>query len=83
MFGETMDPAAADRAGAELLALSGTVRHFVCVCDDLWRDDGGYEEWTERYRAGLAGICRRLAASFDVVCEVTAGIPHVWKGSLE
>ena len=83
MFGKTMDPDAADRAGTELLALSGTVRHFVCVCDDLWRDDGGYDEWTERYRAGLAAICRRLAVSFDVVCEVTAGVPHVWKGSLE
>ena len=38
-----------------------------------------FDEWTELYRAGLAQICRRLAAEFDVVCEMTAGVPHVWK----
>ena len=35
--------------------------------------------YPEQYRAGLAQICRRLAAEFDVVCEMTAGVPHVWK----
>lgn len=77
-----MDADAAKRAGEDLLALSGTVRHFVCVADDLWRDAGAYDVWTERYRAGLAGICRRLAKEFDAVCEVSAGVPHLWKGAL-
>ena len=53
--------------------------HFICTCDDLWRGGGRFDEWTELYRAGLAQICRRLAAEFDVVCEMTAGVPHVWK----
>ena len=77
------DPEAGTRAAEELLVLSRRADHFVCVCDDLFRDGGTYEEWTERYRRGLAQVCRRLAAEFDTVCEVTAGIPHCYKGSLD
>ncbi len=29
----------------------------------------------------LACVCRTLAAEFDTVCEVTAGLPHLWKGN--
>ena len=82
MFGAQLDADAPARAAAELLRLAGSVRHFICVCDDLFRDGRGYDAWTECYRAGLAGVCRRLAAEFDVVCEVTAGIPHCCKGRL-
>ena len=67
------------RAGEELLTVSRYPEHFICTCDDLWRGGGRFDEWTELYRAGLAQICRRLAAEFDVVCEMTAGVPHVWK----
>ncbi len=77
------DPEAGTRAAEELLVLSRRADHFVCVCDDLFRDGGTYEEWTERYCRGLAQVCRRLAAEFDTVCEVTAGIPHCYKGSLD
>ena len=80
---EGFDPEAGTRAAEELLVLSRRADHFVCVCDDLFRDGGTYEDWTERYRRGLAQVCRRLAAEFDTVCEVTAGIPHCYKGSLD
>ena len=70
-------------AAEELRDLSRRAGHFVCVCDDLFRGGGTYEDWTERYRRGLALVCRRLAAEFDTVCEVTAGIPHCYKGSLD
>lgn len=79
MFGETIDKTAPARAGEELLTVSRYPEHFICTCDDLWRGGGRFDEWTELYRAGLAQICRRLAAEFDVVCEMTAGVPHVWK----
>ena len=65
----------------ELLVISRHPAHFVCVCDELWRDGVTYETWTETYRRGLAEICRRLAAEFDVVCELTAGLPRLWKGA--
>ncbi|MFR6085936.1 MAG: hypothetical protein ACLUIX_01070 [Oscillospiraceae bacterium] len=68
------------RTAEELLVISRHPAHFVCVCDELWRDGVTYETWTETYRRGLAEICRRLA-EFDVVCELTAGLPRLWKGA--
>lgn len=80
--GAQPDAAAPERAAQELLALSCRAAHLVCVCDDIFRDGAAYDEWTERYRSGLACVCRTLAAEFDTVCEVTAGLPHLWKGEL-
>ena len=69
-------------SNVKMLALSCRAAHLVCVCDDIFRDGAAYDEWTERYRSGLARVCRTLAAEFDTVCEVTAGLPHLWKGEL-
>ena len=80
--GAQPDAAAPERAAQELLALSCRAAHLVCVCDDIFRDGAAYDEWAERYRSGLACVCRTLAAEFDTVCEVTAGLPHLWKGEL-
>lgn len=82
MFGPEMDPDAGRKTGEELLAVAASAENLVCVCDDIFRDAGRYDPWTERYRRGLAEVCRVLAADFDLVCEVTAGIPKVHKGSL-
>ena len=81
MFGPVPDAAAADTVAAELLAVSRYPAHFVCVCDDLWRGGEDYQDWTERYVRGLAQVCRALAAEFDVVCDMAAGLPRVWKGA--
>ena len=75
------DGEAPRRTAEELLVISRHPAHFVCVCDELWRDGVTYETWTETYRRGLAEICRTLAAEFDVVCELTAGLPRLWKGA--
>ena len=40
-----------------------------------------YQDWTEVYVRGLAQVCRALAAEFDVVCDMAAGLPRVWKGA--
>ena len=81
MFGTEFDPLAAEKVTAELLAVSRWSAHFVCVCDDIWRGGEDYAGWTEIYVRGLASVCRRLAAEFDVVCDMAAGVPHVWKGA--
>lgn len=76
------DETAWQRVRDNLLHISRHSAHFVCVCDDLWRDGGDYDRWTEAYCRGLALICRALAEGSDVVCEVAAGRPHLWKGAL-
>lgn len=74
------DSGAACRCACELLKLSSESGHMVCVCDDVFRDGTVYDQTTEQYRRGLAHICRRLAAEFDSVYEITAGIIKVIKG---
>lgn len=82
MFGQRQpDEDAPNRAARELLDVSRQAAHLVCVCDDLFRDAGRYDPWTECYRRGLAEICRKLAKEFDIVCEVTLGIPKAHKGA--
>lgn len=81
MFGEVFDAAAPERVAAELLTVSSHSTHFVCVCDDLWQGGEVYTDWTEIYVRGLADVCRTLAAEFDMVCHMTAGLPRVWKGA--
>lgn len=75
-----VDADAAARLAGDLTYISRRCRHFVCVCDEIWRDGWFFDETTEAYRRGLAMICRTLAAEFDAVYEVTAGLVHVWKG---
>ena len=82
MFGPEFDANAAETVTAELLAVSRHSAHFVCVCDDLWRGGEDYQDWTEVYVRELAEICRALASEFDAVCEMTAGLPRLWKGEL-
>lgn len=72
--GPEPDASAPERAAEELLELSRRAAHLVCVCDDIFRDAGRYDAWTECYRRGLAAVCRTLAAEFDEVYEVTAGL---------
>ena len=77
-----MDMGAPRRVAAQIAAISRVPAHFVCVCDGIWQGGEDYDPWTAAYTAGLAGICRMLAAEFDVVCEMTMGLPHVWKGEM-
>ena len=66
----------------ELLTVSRSCRHLIAVCDDLWHGGEDYRDWTEVYVRELAEICRALASEFDAVCEMTAGLPRLWKGEL-
>ena len=80
--GPAPDAGAANRVLRELLDISRYLDHFIAVCDDIWHGGEDYRDWTEVYVRGLADICQGLAAEFDVVCEMTAGLPHLWKGEL-
>ena len=84
MFDEhgQMDGGAPERTAAQIAAISRYPAHFVCVCDGIFDGGEDYDPWTAAYVRGLAGVCRRLAAEFDTVCEMIMGIPHVWKGAL-
>ena len=76
------DGAAGEAVLRQLLDVSRYPAHFIAVCDDIWHGGEDYRDWTEVYVRELARICRGLAAEFDVVCEMTAGLPRVWKGEL-
>lgn len=82
MFSENIDEQAGARTAQSLLALGEHVHTLVCVCDELWREEEAYGEGTVLFRRQLAEVCRKLVEEFDVVCEVVAGILHVWKGEL-
>ena len=77
-----MDLAAAKRCAEELTVFARSVRHGVFVSDYIYSDAQEYSESTERYRRALAAADRLLAKECDVVMEVTAGIPIIYKGAL-
>ena len=80
--GGDMDMDAPRRVAAQIAAISRHPANFVCVCDGIFEGGEDYAPWTAAYVGGLAHVCRTLAAEFDVVCEMTMGLPHVWKGEL-
>ena len=80
MFTDAVDHDAPFRAAKDLIKLGNSVKNFVCVCDDIFRDGEEYDDLTEEYRMGLAYICNTLVGEFDAVIEAVSGIPIVRKG---
>ena len=62
----------------------------MCDCDQAleWISAALDGALTPEEQRGLDGHlaacaeCRALAAEFDAVCEMSMGLPHVWKGAL-
>ena len=77
-----LDLDGANRCADELIAFVKTVKNAVVVSDFIYSDAQRYDETTELYRKCLAAIDRRLAAACDVVAEVAAGNPKLYKGAL-
>lgn len=77
-----LDLDGANRCADELIAFAKTVKNAVVVSDFIYSDAQRYDETTELYRKSLAAIDRRLAAVCDVVAEVAAGNPKLYKGAL-
>ncbi len=82
MFGNEPDLSPLPRVSDAVLTASQYSKHFIAVCDDIWRDGVIYDQWTEQYRSSLAHLCRILTSSFDVVAEISGGIVHLLKGDL-
>ena len=80
--GYEMDLSSADKCTEDLVHFADRVRHAVFVSDYIYSDAERYSESTEAYRKCLAGADRKLAEVCDVVIEVTAGNPIIWKGAL-
>ena len=76
------DAGASRRVLDDILYVSERADHFVCVCDEVFREGVEYGGWTDEYIRGLAGICRGLAEEFDAVVEVCAGRLKYHKGVL-
>lgn len=75
------DADAPERVAAQLEIFARSVRSAVFVSDYIYGDAAIYDEWTERYRRGLAFVDRRLAQLCDNVLEVSAGCVICHKGA--
>lgn len=71
--GGVFDADAAERVADELIQFARTTGNTVFVSDYIYGDAGKYDEWTEKYREGLAYIDRKLAKECDRVIEVLGG----------
>ncbi len=78
----TVDFDAPARVAGELTRFAETVKNAVFVSDFIFSDAGRYDEYTERYRRGLALADRALASVCDTVAEVCFGNQVVHKGAL-
>ena len=79
--GFEMDISAAEICREELIRFAGQARHAVFVSDYIYSDAEHHSETTETYRRCLADTDRALAKGCDVVMEVTAGNPIIYKGA--
>ena len=77
-----LDEQAGARCAEEVARLAQSVKNIVRVSDYIYSDALRYDEVTETYRRGLAGIDRKIAAISDVVLEMSGGNLIVHKGVL-
>lgn len=77
--GGTFFPAAEEQVLEQLLDFADRTEHTIFVSDDIFSDAQLYDPVTETYRRALGHIHQALARRCDVVEEVAAGIPYVWK----
>ena len=84
MFGAGgFDPEAPKKAGADLLELLDRAGGAVLISDYIGGAGGSFADYTREYMQGLAYLDRLLAARCHTVAELAAGVPLVYKGSLQ
>lgn len=77
------DPrAVVDKLERNVLDFSRTYEHVVVVGNLVGCEGASVYEATREWVRAVGTLCCRLAAAFDVVVEITAGIPQVIKGAL-
>lgn len=71
------------QVGIEILRgvehLHNASKHLVVVSNALFDDGCGYDPFTEQYLQILGGLHRQLAQRAQLVTEVVAGLPVIWK----
>lgn len=70
---------APERLSVELSEFALKTGNTVFVSDYIYSDAIGYDEYTEKYRHGLALLDRTLAKLCDKVIEVTYGFKYYYK----
>lgn len=65
----------------ELLKILDVITNIIIVSDYIYSDAAVYDEYTEKYRQGLAWIDRCCARACDVVIETCLGNLIVHKGN--
>jgi adenosylcobinamide kinase/adenosylcobinamide-phosphate guanylyltransferase len=77
------DPrAVVDKLERNVLDFSRAYEHVVVVGNLVGCEGASVYEATREWVRAVGTLCCRLAAAFDVVVEITAGIPQVIKGTL-
>ncbi|MEG1470554.1 MAG: bifunctional adenosylcobinamide kinase/adenosylcobinamide-phosphate guanylyltransferase [Anaerovoracaceae bacterium] len=67
------DPFAGDKVEKELVEFAKKTGNTVFVSDYIYSDARRFDEYTEKYRKGLAQVDRALARVCDQVIEVSFG----------
>lgn len=79
----SFDCDAASKISSELSVLFDRFTDIVIVSDYIYSDALSYDEWTEKFRLGLASIDRLCAKKCDIVLEACYGSLIVHKGATE
>ena len=81
--GQMADPASVlRRLESEVFELAGRCEHVVVVGNEVGCEGRSPYEGVRAWVRVLGALCCRIVARFDVVVEVSAGIPCVVKGEL-
>lgn len=78
-YGEPMNLNAAEKLKPALLEFAEAVNGAVFVSDYIYSDADRFDEYTEKYRQGLAYLDKALANVADEVIEVSYGINYYYK----
>lgn len=79
-----------NKSGAEALnsvlqdinALNALGKQVVIVTNDVFADGERYNDFTEEYIANFGALNKNIGQMSDILVEVTAGIPLIYKGEL-
>lgn len=74
------DASSPERVLADTLELAKRVKNIVFVADDILRDGGIFDAYTNAYLKGLAHIVRGIAKEANAVYEACAGSIVAHKG---
>lgn len=75
------DKVVTEKVTHDIESFYNSPEHLVIVSNQVFEDGIQYDETTMAYNRSLADIHLKLAKCADLVVEVVAGIPVIWKGN--